>query len=135
MKNYSTVFLPLATAVLSISVLSAYQSNAQGSSPADNNAPETDNSCYVHLFDDDNFDDDDDNDIIYGAGKWGNLKNLPDATETDWGGDADSLKVGPTATVKVWEKENFKGRNQTFEPNTQKPKLDLEFRSMEITCR
>ena len=135
MKNYRTVFLPLATAVLSISVLSARQSNAQDSSPAGNNAPQADNSCYVHLFDDDNFDEGDDNDIIYGPGKWGNLENLPDATETDWGGDADSLKVGPTATVNVWENENFQGRNQTFAPSTQKPKLDLEFKSMEITCQ
>ena len=129
----------MAAAVLSISILSGCQSNASTTNTptaiARKQTSKADNSCYVHLFDDDNFDDDDDNDIIYGAGKWGNLQNLPDATETDWGGDADSLKVGPTATVNVWENENFQGSSQTFEPNTQKPKLDIEFKSMEITCQ
>lgn len=143
MRIHRKGVLQSTAAILGITLLSACQPNTPvtdspvetASSPdvPQTESPQTDDSCYVHLFDGDNFSDD--NDIIYGAAKWSNLRDLPGATETDWTGGADSLKVGPSATVKVWEKENFQGRSQTFGPNAQEPKLDTEPRSMEITCQ
>lgn len=87
----------------------------------------------MHLFDDDNFDDE--NDVIYGPGKWTSMRKLPGAKEADWGGDADSLKVGPAATVKVWDARDFKGKSETYGPGTEKPNLDFDIHSMEITCK
>ena len=141
----------MAAAALSLTALSACGTNAQPAEPRASNTvpaatatatppntakastPNAGNPCYVHLFDDDNFADE--NDIVYGPGKWSNLRGLPGATEVDWGGESDSLKVGPAATVKVWANENFQGDSQTFEPGTEMPKLAAEFRSMEITCK
>jgi len=89
--------------------------------------------CYVQLFDDDNFDDE--NDLVYGPGKWGNMRNLPGAKEANWEGEADSLKVGPTAMVKVWNRTQFQGESETYGPGTEKPNLDFDIHSMEITCK
>lgn len=40
------------------------------------------------------------------------MRNLPGANKSDWGDEIDSLKVGPTATVTVWEDENFGDNSQ-----------------------
>lgn len=140
MRNRRTMFLAAAAAVMmSLTTLTTYRLNAQAADARTPDAvqqaktPAADKPCYVQLFDDDNFTDD--NDIIYGPGKFTNLRNLPGASETDWGGEADSLKVGPAATVKVYASKNFKGKSRTFNPGTEVPNLDDEFESMEITCR
>ena len=156
MKYPDRLILPLLVAALSVPTLAACQPSGDASraqvsgTPASTTpsahaqatdaqatdrtqkTPDMSKSCYVHLFDDDNFKDD--NDIIYGPGKWSTLRNLPGATESDWGGDADSLKVGPSATVRIWSKKDFKGQMQEFGPATEKPSLDDEPESMEITC-
>jgi hypothetical protein len=98
-----------------------------------------DNPCFVHVWEDENFQDD--NDVIFGPGKWNNMRHLPGANKEDWGDEIDSLKVGPTATVTVWEDEDFKDNSLTFGPGTEKtnlrgdPDMGDQIDSMEIKCQ
>ena len=97
------------------------------------------NPCWVHIWEDENFGDD--NDVIFGPGKWNNMRNLPGANKGDWGDEIDSLKVGPAAIVTVWEDENFGDNSQTYGPGTEKtnlrgnPDMGDTIDSMEIKCR
>lgn len=127
MKSHSIV-LGLSVIVATLPALTVPSAAA-----AEIKKPRADQPCYVHLFDGDNFKDE--NDIISGPGRWGNLRNLPGASKTIWGDEADSLKVGPAATLKVWDDTDFKGKTNTFGPGTEKADLDEEPESMEITCK
>ena len=97
------------------------------------------NGCWIHIWEDENYEDD--NDVIYGPGKWNNMRNLPGANKGDWGDEIDSLKIGPKATVTVWEDENFGDNSQTYGPNTEKtnlrgnPDMGDQIDSMEIKCQ
>jgi hypothetical protein len=97
------------------------------------------NPCWVHIWEDENFEDD--NDVIFGPGRWNNMRNLPGANKSDWGDEIDSLKVGPAATVTVWEDENFGDNSQTYGPGAEKtnlrgnPDMGDTIDSMEIKCR
>jgi hypothetical protein len=99
----------------------------------------TQNPCWVHIWEDENFGDD--NDVISGPGRWNNMRNLPGANKGDWGDEIDSLKVGPAATVTVWEDENFGDNSQTYGPGTEKtnlrgnPDMGDQIDSMEIKCQ
>lgn len=84
-------------------------------------AARPDNPCFVHIWEDENFQDD--NDIIYGPGRWNNMRGLPGANKGDWGDEIDSLKVGPTASVTVFEDENFNDNSQAYGPGTEKTNL------------
>ncbi len=98
--------------------------------------------CWVHVFDDKNFDVTDDNHMICGPGKWANLRNLPGAVKVIWGDEIESLKVGPKATVIVWADENFAGMTQTYGPGSAVPSLKAStpglsdnISSIEIRCQ
>jgi hypothetical protein len=97
------------------------------------------NPCWVHIWEDENFQDN--NDVIYGPGKWNNMRGLPGANKADWGDEIDSLKVGPGATVTVWEDENFGDNSQTYGPGTEKtnlrgdPDMGDQIDSIEIKCK
>jgi hypothetical protein len=107
--------------------------------PLSTTAAAADNPCYVHVWEDENFTDD--NDVIYGPGRWNNMRNLPGANKGDWGDEIDSLKVGPRATVTVWEDENFGDNSQTYGPGTEKtnlrgnPDMGDTIDSLEIRCQ
>jgi hypothetical protein len=102
-------------------------------------ARNAENPCWVHIWEDENFEDN--NDRIFGPGRWNNMRNLPGANKSDWGDEIDSLKVGPAATVTVWEDENFGDNSQTYGPGTEKtnlrgnPDMGDQIDSMEIKCR
>ena len=102
-------------------------------------ARNAENPCWVHIWEDENFEDN--NDRIFGPGRWNNMRNLPGANKSDWGDQIDSLKVGPAATVTVWEDENFGDNSQTYGPGTDKtnlsgnPDMGDQIDSMEIKCR
>ena len=106
--------------------------------PAGQSTKDT-NPCWVQIWEDENFEDD--NDVIFGPGRWNNMRNLPGANKGDWGDEIDSLKVGPAATVTVWEDENFGDNSQTYGPGTEKtnlrgnPDMGDTIDSMEIKCR
>lgn len=87
--------------------------------------------CSVQLFDGDNFTDD--YVIINGPGDFSNLRNLS-GTNKDWDDEADALIVGSRASVKVWSKNDFKGKSATFGPNSEIADLDIDIKSLEISC-
>ena len=97
------------------------------------------NPCFVQIWEDENFGDN--NDVIFGPGRWSNMRSLPGANKGDWGDEIDSLKVGPSATVTVWEDEEFGDNSQTYGPGTEKtnlrgdPDMGDQIDSMEIKCR
>ena len=98
--------------------------------------------CWVHVFDDKNYDVTDDNHMICGPGKWANLRNLSGAVKPIWGDEIESLKVGPKATVIVWTDENYAGMTQTYSPGSAIPSLKAttpglsdNISSIEIKCQ
>lgn len=98
--------------------------------------------CWVHVFDDKNFDVTDDNHMICGPGKWASLRNLSGAVKVIWGDEIESLKTGPKATVIVWGDENFAGITQTYGPGSAIPSLKAStpglsdnISSIEIRCQ
>lgn len=97
----------------------------------DKDPNDPDGSCYVHLYDGDNFTDD--NVIVKGPAEFSSLKRLPNSNK-DWSDEADALKVGPNTTVTIWSEEDFKGESATFQAGAEEPDLDHEPRSMKITC-
>ena len=141
MKNRRVIFSGLAATVLTLPIMTAYQSSASATSTTTDtsgtvlvqNTTRTDNACSVHLWDGKNFTDSDI--VINGAGRYSNLRNLPGANGKDWEDEADSLKVGSTATVKAYEEENFQGNVETYNPGTQHPKVNEEPSSLEISCK
>lgn len=88
--------------------------------------------CWVHLFDSDDFQESDDHFLLTEAGKYDNLAQLPGASK-DWTDEADSIKVGPNATVTVWPRTNFAGTKQILEPGSEHPSVD-EPSSLEMAC-
>lgn len=87
--------------------------------------------CYVHLFEDDDFEDD--NIVVRGPGRFANLAGLP-GTNRDWTDEAESFKVGRDATVTMWPDTNFRGTPRTFQPGSEVRSVDDEPESMEIRC-
>ena len=115
---------------------------ANANQPATTTAPVNCGDCWVHVFDDKNFDVTDDNHMICGPGKWANLRNLTGAVKVSWDNEIESLKVGPKATVIVWADENYTGISQTFGPGTTVPSLKVsnpglsdKVSSIEIRCQ
>lgn len=92
-----------------------------------------DDGCYVHLFDEDHFDERDRNFRLTQPGKYADLRNLPGA-DHDWTDEADSIRVGPTATVTIWPRTNFEGQAQTLEPGSEHADLHDEPQSLELAC-
>lgn len=91
----------------------------------------TNETCHVHLFDGSDFESD--NIVIQGPGEFDSLKQLPNAGGEDWNDEADSLKVGATATVEAWEEEGFSGESTTYEAGSEHPDIS-EPSSLKITC-
>lgn len=91
---------------------------------------EPEGSCYIILYDGDNFKDD--KITINGPDEYPSLKNLPGSSK-DWNDEADSFKAGKTATVTFWTETDFKGDSITFDPGTENPSID-EPSSMKIRC-
>lgn len=116
----------------------AQNANQQATPVGAANCPD----CWVHVFDDKNFDATDDNQMICGPGKWPNLRNLSGAVKINWGDEIESLRVGPRATVIVWADENYTGISQTFNAVAAIPSLKItnpnlsdRISSIEIKCQ
>lgn len=91
---------------------------------------DTPESCYIHLFDDDDFGDD--NIIVEGEGDYADLSDLPNSDGEDWTDEADSFKVGPETIVTVWTETNFEGDSTVYETGDY-PSVDEPY-SMKIRC-
>lgn len=123
-SNTKIVFLLLLSMFLTFSCSSSDDNNT----PPDSEDP--DGSCYVQLFDGDNYTDD--TITIDGPGEFSNLSNLPGA-DKDWNDEADSFKSGMNTTVTFWIERGFKGDSITYDGGAQEPSID-EPSSMKITC-
>lgn len=93
----------------------------------------SDDECYIHLFDGDDFDEDDDNFRLTEPGTYANLDDLPGADQ-DWTDEADSARVGESATVTIYSEIDFGGESTTLDPGSEHPDLDPEPSSLEMTC-
>lgn len=129
------VTTPIAAGAVTIGVALAAPASASGE-PADGGkapAAKAGKGCYFHLFDGDDFDKTDDNFKLTKPGDYKSLKDLPGADE-DWNDEADSAKVGPNATVKIWKDKNYKGESKTLKPGSKHPDLDPEPSSLKMSC-
>lgn len=97
----------------------------------DDSRGDTDNSCYVQLFDGDNFTDD--NIIVKGPGEFSALNKLPGVNK-NWDDEADSFKSGKNTTVTFYTESDFKGDSVTYKDGAQEASID-EPGSMKITCK
>ena len=69
------------------------------------------------------------------------MPNMRTAFGTDWGGEFDSIAVGPKATVTVYDNENYKDKAATFKPNQKIANMGdkqigpfEDIRSLKIAC-
>lgn len=94
------------------------------------------NGCWVHMFDGTNYKG---NDELTIAGPI-DMQTLKTPSGVNWSRRADSLIVGPKATVQVYENEFFRDKNLTFKPGQQVPSLRKELGflhsidSLKVTC-
>jgi hypothetical protein len=93
-------------------------------------------TCWVEVYEDDNFDQDDPHALVEGPAEFPTLKRFGGR---DWSNDIESLIVGPSATVRAYTKEDFQGTEVAFVPNQRIPKLSKlsmsnEIESLKITC-
>lgn len=96
-----------------------------------NSTGNSEGSCYVQLFDGDNYSDD--SIMIDGPGEYSNLSNLSGATK-DWNSEADSFKLGHHTTVTFYSETGFNGESVTYSNGDQNPSVAVEPSSMKITC-
>ena len=89
--------------------------------------------CFVHLFEDEDFDESDDHFILTEPGEYPSIENLPGAP-AGWDDEAESIKVGPGATVTIYEDEDFRGRSMELQPGTEIADLEDEAESLKMTC-
>jgi hypothetical protein len=94
------------------------------------------NGCWVRLFNGTNFKG---NDELTIAGPM-DMQSLDTGSGILWGRKADSLEVGPKASVTVFENKLFRDKTLTFSPGQQVPNLrkDLGFLhsidSLKVAC-
>lgn len=87
--------------------------------------------CYIHLYDGNDFKDTDFK--LTKPGSYRDLANLPGASQ-DWTDEADSAKVGPAATVTIYEDTGFTGQSMTLKPGSDHASLDPEPSSLKLRC-
>lgn len=89
--------------------------------------------CFIHFFDGEDFDETDDNFKLTEPGEYENLGDLPGA-DKDWTDEADSFKIGDSASVTIFTEENFEGESQDLDPGTEVADADDEPVSLKMTC-
>lgn len=81
--------------------------------------------CYVHIYDNDNFDNGAAHLIVVGPVQSTTLNLLQDCgSKIDWSDSIDSVQTGPQAWVILFSDEKFEGRNLFLAPNTSISDLD-----------
>ena len=74
-----------------------------------------DKSCWVEIYEDNDFDQDDPHAVIQGPAEFASLKGVGGR---DWSDDIESVIVGPNATVKAYSDKDFKGTELAFTPTS-----------------
>lgn len=99
--------------------------------------PNVGNGCWARLFDKRDFT----GSVFAMVGPVDIASNRPGfITGFESGRNFDSLTVGPTATLTVWDHDNFQKKSTTFAPGDTVPDLDSrmgsteEIKSMSLSC-
>lgn len=133
MKLSGVVALALAAGVTSAAEDRSSNINGavDGSSPAICDSP-----CWVWVFEDANFQGE--NDVLCGPFKRGDLRKMPNAHNKDWTDGIGSMRVGPRATLRAWESDNFEGPSFFVEAGVAIPSLEAadrdQIESLELFC-
>ncbi|MGH7230166.1 MAG: hypothetical protein ACREJU_02255 [Nitrospiraceae bacterium] len=95
-----------------------------------------DKSCWIQIFEDNDFDQNDPHVKIQGPAQMATLKEF---SGRNWSDEIQSVIVGPNAVVKAYPDRDFKGTELVLAPNQRVAKLkDLnmgdEIESMKIAC-
>ena len=94
------------------------------------------NPCWAWVYEEPNFKGE--NDILCGPFKRGDLKELPGAHRKNWSDDIGSIRVGPRATLRVWEDDGFQGESFFLDAGMAVANLEdshqEEIESMELFC-
>lgn len=137
---YNRRAIPTAIAAVSLmfavsACSDASDDSSSSSTPSDSPSSSDggDSGCYVQFFDSDDLDESDDNFKLTQPGDYEDLKSLPGA-DMDWTDEADSLEVGPGATVTVWSDTGFDGPSKKLEPGNKYPDVDPEPSSLKMSC-
>jgi len=97
--------------------------------------PDFGNGCWANLYDSTDFQ----GNQLQLVGPV-DMPNMRTAFGTDWSGQFDSIKVGPKATLTVYDNENYRQKAATFKPGQDVKDLDEkmgmfeQIRSVKISC-
>lgn len=89
--------------------------------------------CWVHLFEEENFDESDEHFRLTQPGRYADLDALP-GTDEDWDDEAESIRVGPAATVTLFADSDFQGETLELGPGSERADLGEEPESLELRC-
>ena len=123
----------MSDSLRNLAALSLIVGLAAGGALAEDTQADKPSGCYVTLYDGDGFSDK--SVTIPGPVKLDSLASLPEANGKSWNGEADSFKLGPSASMQAFAGEHFKGKSRTYTPGTEEANTTFEFDSVWIVCR
>ncbi len=137
MQAFSKIIGAAALTVLGIAAAGAAEDKPRRYGSVDGSSPAIcDSPCWVWIYGEPNFQGE--NDVLCGPFKRGDLRKMPNAHNSDWASNIGSIRVGPRATLRVWEDENFEGPSFFVEAGVAIPNLESADRdqveSMELFC-
>lgn len=77
--------------------------------------------CWVTFYENENYEGR--SITVNGPAEYNNLRSLPGAGNYDWGDKFGSLRIGPTAWVRLYNDEDYNDDNFTFGPGSSIRKL------------
>lgn len=138
MQALSKISCAVVLTVLSLAAAGAAKDKPHRYGAADSSSSPAicDSPCWVWIYSEPNFQGE--NDVLCGPFKRGELRQMPSADNKDWASNIGSMRVGPRATLRVWEDENFEGPSFFVEASVAIPNLEAANReqveSMELFC-
>lgn len=94
------------------------------------------NGCYAVVYDQDQFEGA--ADLFNGPARFASLKSLSQANYANWHNRIHSIRVGPAATVTMYEGPSFTGSSTQFAASTEHaaiaPRLSGRVQSFELAC-
>ena len=92
--------------------------------------------CYVMIFEEAGFGEA--NDVLNGPGRWASLDGLSETNYPKWANRIRSLRVGGAANVTAFTDARFRGRSESYEPESELPALNPalsgNIESLSIQC-
>lgn len=98
----------------------------------DDDTESENDGCWVQLFDSDDFDENDDHFTLTQPGNYEDFADLPGADQ-DWTDEADSMRVGDSATVTVFTEKGLTGDQLELASGSEHADIDDVY-SLTMTC-